>query len=117
MAVSPLAAFSNVPVDWNMTPEVAVILYLEWGNNNWQSEYPPVRSASDTVYYFVVDAWTEPLSVRLVRRSMAGAEDLVSIPLPEALVKVFRAEYGQLKGVFEPLPEIKNWLREELQQT
>ena len=116
MRTSPLAAFSDLPIDWNMSPEMAVTLYLEWGNNNWRSEYPPVRSRSDVSNYFVVDAWNNPLSVRLVRRSSEQAEDLVSVPLPEPLAQAFRDEYGTLKGVFEPLPEIKSWLRKELQQ-
>ncbi len=113
---SSLAAFSDLPIDWDMSPELAVTLYLEWGNNDWRSAHPPVRSRSDVSFYFVVDAWSSPLSVRLVRRSSEQAEDLVSIPLPEPLERVFRDEYGTLKGVFEPLPEIKSWLRKELQQ-
>ncbi|MEG1609588.1 MAG: hypothetical protein RR014_01760 [Bilophila sp.] len=113
---SPLAAFSNHQIDWNLTPEMAVTLYLEWGNNDWHAEHPPVRSRTDVATYFVVDAWQEPLQVRLVRRNSESADDLVIVPLPEALEKVFRAEYGSLKGVFEPLPEIKAWLKKELGQ-
>ena len=113
---SPLAAFSDLPIDWDMSPELAVTLYLEWGNNDWRSPHPPVRSRSDVSFYFVVDAWNTPPSVRLVRRSSEQADDLVSVSLPEPLERVFRDEYGALKGVFEPLPEIKNWLRKELQQ-
>ena len=73
---SPLAAFADQQIDWNLTPEMAVTLYLEWGNNDWRSEHPP----------------------------------------PEPLVKAFRDEYGSLKGVFEPLPVIKDWLKKELGQ-
>ena len=54
---SPLAAFADQQIDWNLTPEMAVTLYLEWGNNDWRSEHPPVRSKSDVATYFVVDAW------------------------------------------------------------
>ena len=42
-----LAAFSDQQIDWNLSPEMAVTLYLEWGNNDWRSEHPPVRSKSD----------------------------------------------------------------------
>ena len=94
---SPLAAFADQQIDWNLTPEMAVTLYLEWGNNDWRSEHPPVRSKSDVATYFVVDA-------------------LVTVPLPEPLVKAFRDAYGSLKGVFEPLPVIKDWLKKELGQ-
>ena len=102
---SPLAAFADQQIDWNLTPEMAVTLYLEWGNNDWRSEHPPV-----------VDAWQDPLKVRLVRRNSESADDLVTVPLPEPLVKAFRDEYGSLKGVFEPLPVIKDWLKKELGQ-
>ena len=104
---SPLAAFADQQIDWNLTPEMAVTLYLEWGNNDWRSEHPPVRSKSDVATYFVV---------RLVRRNSESADDLVTVPLPEPLVKAFRDEYGSLKGVFEPLPVIKDWLKKELGQ-
>ena len=104
---SPLAAFADQQIDWNLTPEMAVTLYLEWGNNDWRSEHPPVRSKSDVATYFVVDAWQDPLKVRLVRRNSESADDLVT---------AFRDEYGSLKGVFEPLPVIKDWLKKELGQ-
>ena len=104
---SPLAAFADQQIDWNLTPEMAVTLYLEWGNNDWRS---------DVATYFVVDAWQDPLKVRLVRRNSESADDLVTVPLPEPLVKAFRDEYGSLKGVFEPLPVIKDWLKKELGQ-
>lgn len=110
-AAKALAPFAHENIDWDMTPELAVTLYLEWGNNDWRSPHPPVRSREDVSIYFVVDAWQEPLMARLVRRNMDAAEDLVSIPLPEDLVRLFRAEYGTLKGVFAPQAEIKAWLR------
>lgn len=107
-----LAAFPGEHVDWDMTPELAVTLYLEWGNNDWRSPHPPIRSRDEAVIYFVVDSWKEPPVARLVRRRIDAAEDLAVIPLPDALVRVFREEYGELKGVFEPLPPVKAWLRE-----
>mgnify|MGYP006994064513 FL=1 len=56
------------------------------------------------------------MKVRRVRRNSESADDLVTVPLPEPLVKAFRDEYGSLKGVFEPLPVIKDWLKKELGQ-
>ena len=69
---SPLAAFADQQIDWNLTPEMAVTLYLEWGNNDWRSEHPPVRSKSDVATYFVVDAWQDPLKVRLLPQFRIG---------------------------------------------
>ncbi len=39
-----LKAFSSLPIEWNLDPADAVTLYLEWGNNDWRAEHPPVRS-------------------------------------------------------------------------
>lgn len=110
-----LAAFPGEHVDWEMTPELAVTLYLEWGNNDWRSPHPPIRSRDEAVIYFVVDSWKEPPVARLVRRRIDAAEDLAVISLPDALVRAFHEEYGDLKGVFEPLPSIKAWLRERVE--
>lgn len=109
-----LRQFSGMPIDWNLTPEDAVTLYLEWGNNNWHADHPPVRSRDDVAVYFVVDNWGAAPMVRLVRRNSEEAVDLAALRLPPALEQAFLKEYGGLKGIFEPTPAIKNWLREEL---
>ena len=115
-AHAALAPFRDLPVDWELSPEMAVTLYLEWGNNDWHGPYPPVRSKSDVALYFVVDAWERPARVRLVRRNSEEAVDLAVVELPPELLAVFEAEYGDLKGVFEPLPAIKTWLKQALGQ-
>ncbi len=99
------------PIDWDLSPEMAVTLYLEWGNNNWHADHPPVRSNQDVATYFVIDAWHTPPMVRLVRRNSENAVDLVSFELPPDLTELFYKEYGTLKGVFEPFPAVKEWLR------
>lgn len=109
-----LRGFADMPIDWNLSPEDAVTLYLEWGNNNWRGEHPPVRSKDDVATYFVVDNWGATPTVRLVRRNSEEAVDLVTLSLPPDLERAFLAEYGGLKGVFEPTPAIKNWLKQEL---
>lgn len=105
----------NIPydIDWNLTPEHAVTMYLEWGNNDWNAEYPPVRSKEDYSTYFVVDTWKSTPLVRLVRRNSEAAEDVLTFPLPENLYGEFRQEYGQLKGIFAPTAGIKQWLQEQ----
>ena len=114
MSSHPLRPFAAMPIDWNLSPEDAVTLYLEWGNNNWRGEHLPVRSREDVALYFVVDTWGEAPTVRLVRRNSEEAVDLVVLRLPPGLERAFLAEYGDLKGVFEPTPAIKDWLRQEL---
>lgn len=112
--MSDLKAVSNYDIDWNLTPEHAVTMYLEWGNNDWHAEYPPVRSKDDYSHYFVVDTWQRKPVIRLVRRNSEAAVDLVEVPLPEALYDEFSREYGNLKGIFSPTPGIKAWLRAEM---
>lgn len=112
--MNELKSVRNYDIDWNLTPEHAVTMYLEWGNNDWHAEYPPVRSKDDYSTYFVVDTWPEKPMVRLVRRNSEAATDLVSVPLPDDLRKDFQNEYGNLKGIFSPTPAIKDWLKAEM---
>ena len=54
-----LQDYALYDISWNLSPEHAVTMYLEWGNNDWHSEYPPVRSKEDVSHYFVVDRHQE----------------------------------------------------------
>ncbi|MBO4318045.1 MAG: hypothetical protein J5855_07210 [Mailhella sp.] len=104
----------NMVIEWDLAPADAVTLYLEWGNNDWHAEHAPVRSKADFANYFVVDNWEEHPTVRLVRRNSENAEDLMTLSLPQELEEQFLAEYGGLKGVHEPTPAIKQWLKEQI---
>ncbi len=104
----------NYDIDWNLTPEHAVTMYLEWGNNDWHSEYPPVRSKEDYSTYFVVDTWGKEPIVRLVRRNSEAAVDVATVPLPQELREDFALEYGNLRGIFAPTPHIKQWLQSQM---
>ena len=100
-----LKAFSSLPIEWNLDPADAVTLYLEWGNNDWRAEHPPVRSKDDFAHYFVLDNWTDHPTLRLVMRNSEATEDLWVYPLQE---------FGTLKGVFMPSPPMKKWLQDKL---
>ncbi len=115
MQVRELNEFKDLVIDWDLTPTDAVTMYLEWGNNNWHGQHQPVRSKHDYSVYFVVDNWEDPPTVRLVRRNSEEAVDLAVVDLPEVLLQDWRREQGGLKGVFEPTPEIKRWLRNQLE--
>lgn len=101
----------GLDIDWNLAPEDAVTMYLEWGNNDWRGEHAPVRSKSDESVYFVVDAWEKTPMIRLIRRNSERAEELAALPVPEHLLPGWRAEYGALKGVFAPTPALRDWIR------
>ena len=55
-------------IDWDMTPEEAVRLYLEWGNN-WAGGNYVIRSKEDETIYFVVNTWKESPVIYLIRRN------------------------------------------------
>ncbi len=112
--MNPFRQFSNLDIDWDLSPEDAVTLYLEWGNNNWHAPFPPVRSRGDYAVYFVVDNWTAPPKIRLLRRNSERLEELAEQELPKELEAGFAAEYGELRGVFAPTPAIKAWLKQQM---
>ena len=62
-------------IDWDMTPEEAVRLYLEWGNN-WARGNYVVRSKDDVSHYFVVNTWGENPIIYLIRRNSDEAVEL-----------------------------------------
>ena len=102
-------------IDWDMTPEEAVRLYLEWGNN-WASGNYVIRSKDDETVYFVVSTWKEPPMVYLIRRNSEEAKELAAIKMPKPIEKQFIKENGNLKGVYAIEGVVKDWLKRELAQ-
>jgi hypothetical protein len=100
-------------IDWEMTPEEAVRLYLEWGNN-WSRGNYVIRSKNDETCYFAVSTWKESPIIYLIRRNSEGAKELAQIEMPAAIKKAFVKENGQLKGVYAVEGIVKEWLRKEL---
>lgn len=99
-------------IDWGMTPEEAVTLYLEWGNN-W-SHGRMVKSKRDMSYYFVLNTWEDRPKIYLIRRNSDEAVELACFPPPVDLGKDFMYGTGHRKGVYALTKEMKNWLRREL---
>jgi len=100
-------------IDWNMTPEEAVTLYLEWGNN-WSHGKNLVRSKNDVSYYFVLNTWEEPPMVSLIRRNSEEAVEIARIFLPEDLRYHIPEWTGVNKGVYALPNEIRIWLEQEI---
>ena len=113
--MAELKDFAMSDIDWSMSPEQAVTMYLEWGNNCWDRDHPPVRTPSDVSLYFVVDSWQDPPLIRLVRRTMEKAEDLLTLPMPAELIADYRAVHGHWRGISEPVPAVKDWLKAQLE--
>ena len=100
-------------IDWSMTPEKAVSLYLEWGNN-WNHGIDMIKSPEDVSHYFVVYSWEDGPVVHFVRRDTQGAEELAVIQLPEELRQRFNDYWGGHKGVYALTEEIQAWLKDQL---
>jgi hypothetical protein len=99
-------------IDWDMTPEEAVTLYLEWGNN-W-THGKMVKSKNDVSHYFVVNTWDKPPKIYLIRRNLEEAVELAIIDMPEKLRKHFLESVAYNKGVYAINEELRAWLEEQL---
>jgi hypothetical protein len=97
-------------IDWDMTPEEAVRLYLEWGNNWARGDGYVIRSKSDFTHYFVVNCWSRPYYIYLIRRNSEEAVELAKFELPQEFLK----PVCELKGVYALEGELKTWLKKEL---
>jgi len=100
-------------IDWDMTPEEAVTLYLEWGNNPANGRRR-IRSKNDVSYYFVVNTWEDPARIYFIRRNSEEAVELATINMPEELRNRFMESVSHLKGVYAVNDDVKAWLEEEL---
>jgi hypothetical protein len=97
-------------INWEMTPEEAVRLYLEWGNNWARGDGYVIRSKADFTVYFVVNCWSKPYFIYLIRRNSDEAEELARFELPAR----FEKEVCELKGVYALERDVQAWLKKEL---
>ncbi|MBW1887119.1 MAG: hypothetical protein JRI52_02045 [Deltaproteobacteria bacterium] len=100
-------------IDWEMTPEEAVTLYLEWGNN-WTHGKNMIRSKNDVSHYFVVNTWDDPPKVYLIRRNSEEAVEMAVIDIPDKLRDQFLESVGNNRGVYSINQELRTWLEKEL---
>ena len=100
-------------IDWEMTPEEAVRLYLEWGNNWTRGNYV-IRSKEDFSLYFVVNTWGETPVIYLIRRNSDEAVDMAQIVMPNELENDFLQSIGYNKGVYAINDQVKAWLKDQL---
>ena len=103
-------------IDWDMTPEEAVRLYLEWGNN-WARGNYVIRSKNDETCYFVVNTWKTTPVIYLIHRNSEEARELAVIEMPKDIKERFLKENGNNKGVYAIEGVVKDWLRKELLDT
>jgi hypothetical protein len=101
-------------VDWEMTPEEAIALHLEWGPLRSQAYYNSRDNDNETVY-FVINTWKKPPILTLVRRKGFDSEELGNFRLPKKLETKFLEGIGQYKGVYAVEGEVRDWIRKELE--
>jgi len=101
-------------VDWEMTPEEAIALHLEWGPLRSQAYYNSRDNDNETVY-FVINTWKRPPILTLVRRRGFDSEELGNFKLPEKLEAEFLQGIGKYKGVYAVEGNVRDWLKKELE--
>ena len=97
-------------INWDMTPEEAVRLYLEWGNNWVKGDGYVISSKNDYTIYFVVNCWSKPYYIYLIKRNSEEAIELAKFELP----KKFEKPICELKGIYAVEGELREWLQKEL---
>ena len=102
-------------IDWEMTPEKAVDMYLEWGAG-WTRGNDFVSSENTESIYFVLYDWETPPRATLIRRTMKEAEEIAKIPVPEELFREACDEDGRRPGgtVHRLNAKLIDWLCERV---
>lgn len=97
-------------IDWDMTPEKAVDMFLEWGAG-WTRGNEFVRG-NDEKLYFVLFDWEEKCQATLIKRNMKGATELAKVSVPSDLFREACREDGMKPGgTVHPLNDtLKQWI-------
>ncbi len=101
-------------IDWDMTPEKAIDMYLEWGAS-WCRGTEFVKGNEES-YYFVIYDWEKPATVTLIKRNTKEVKELAKIPIKPSFIDEAQKQFGVKAGVgVYPLPEeLKSWLIKRL---
>lgn len=84
-------------IDWEMTQEKAIEMYLEWGTG-WIRGNDFVSHMGQESIYFVLYDWEAPAQVTLIRRTTEGAEEIAKVEVPENLADEVVREDGYKAG-------------------
>jgi hypothetical protein len=99
-------------IEWDMTPEEAVILYLEWGNN-W-AHGRVIKSKNDMSHYFVVNNWGKNPVIYLIRRNSDEAVELGKFEMPYDVKEKFLKSVSYNKGLYSIDGVVKDWLQKNI---
>jgi len=97
-------------IDWTMTPEKAIEMYLEWGTG-WIRGHDFVSYHGQESVYFVIYDWESPQAT-LIRRTMKEAVEIAKVPVPLDLFRQASHEDGYRPGVgVHPINRpLREWL-------
>ena len=98
-------------IDWSMTPEKAIDMYLEWGAG-WTRGNDFVSSKNDESIYFVIFDWEDPPQVTLIQRNMREAIEIAKVHVPKDIFLRACLEDGSRPGVgvHRLNKELNNWV-------
>ena len=100
-------------INWDILPEEAVGLHLEWGAG-WAAHNYRVSGSKDTTYHFVISTWENPPIIYLYKRKSFDTEQIAMVQIPNSLKKEFFDSVGNRKGNYSIEGGIKKWLKKEL---
>lgn len=101
-------------VDWNLNPAVAVGRHLEWGAGWFQDDQQRGLASDEVSTYFAINTWGDYPVIVLIQRRGFDMEEIASFRMPAAMEKAFMESIGHHRGVYELDPNIKMWLKGQL---
>ena len=106
-----LAALAHLEIDWDLSPDEAVLMYMEQSDCGY-SLFPLTTPPDSVSRYFVVDTWETVPVLRLLERDFTFLKQLAVFPLPEEFMPCLREKLGYSRGMFAPPFEVIAWLKQ-----
>jgi hypothetical protein len=106
-----LGLSSELAIDWQMNPEYSFGTFESWGGRE------RVRSETERVYYFFIDAWGDESRLCLMERGVKHARVVAEITAPPEMLNRCVTEQGKValfERTFAINEEVKRWLEENV---
>ena len=81
-----LGLSSELAIDWQMNPEYSFGTFESWGGRE------RVRSETERIYYFFIDAWGDEPRLCLMERGVKHAKVVAEITAPAEMLKKRKIE-------------------------
>ncbi|MCI5224619.1 MAG: DUF1566 domain-containing protein [Candidatus Electrothrix sp. AR4] len=98
-------------IDWEMTPEYSFGTFESWGGRE------RVRSGTERIYYFFIDAWGNTPKLCLMERGIKHAKVVAEVLAPPEMIQRCVNKQGKV-ALFERTHaidnELKHWLIENI---